>query len=237
MIEIIICDDQKNITTHLSELVQGYIEQWQTPTFLKSFQSGERLIKYLDHAEPKKRIILLDIEMAKLSGLDVAIYIRNTLKDYISEIIFVTGTSGYERELFQVRPSGFIAKPINSTKLFDTLNKVYEQLGMNQPFFSYNQNRVNKSIRLDGILYFESSGRKIKVVTHDYDDWFYEKMTPLRRRLTEYPQFVSCHRSFIVNVKHVTRKEGSNLVMSNGLTISVSANKIASLEQTLLRYF
>lgn len=237
MIEIIICDDQKDITTHLSGLVQDYIKQWKFPTFVKSFQSGERLINYLDHAEPKKRIILLDIELTQVSGLEVALYIRNTLNDYLTEIIFVTGTSGYERELFQVRPSGFIPKPIDSIQLFETLDKVYAQLGINQNFYSYSQHGVDKSIRLDDILYFESSGRKINLITLTHTDWFYDKMSSLKQQLKAYPHFVSCHRSFIVNVKHVSRKDGLNLFMTNGQKIPLSANKVKTLEQTLLRYF
>lgn len=237
MIEILICDDQEIITKQLSQLVQEYTQQHKTSFWVKSYQSGEQLITYLQKEEPMKRIILLDIEMPIMNGLEVAKYIRHDLKDYASEIIFVTGTNGYERNLFQVKPSGFIPKPIKRTQLFETLGRSYQLLETQSPFFNYSQNGIDKSILLDNILYFESHGRKKVIVSQHHNDWFYENMSQLNQRLEEYPQFVHCHRSYIVNVNHVVRIDGSDLVMENKQLISVKPKERARVEHVLLELF
>lgn len=237
MIEILICDDQEIITKQLSQLVQEYTQQHKTSFWVKSYQSGEQLITYLQKEEPMKRIILLDIEMPIMNGLEVAKYIRHDLNDYASEIIFVTGTNGYERNLFQVKPSGFIPKPIKRTQLFETLDRSYQLLETQSPFFNYSQNGIDKSILLDSILYFESHGRKKVIVSQHHTDWFYENMSQLNQRLEEYPQFVHCHRSYIVNVNHVVRIDGSDLVMENKQLISVKPKERARVEHVLMELF
>lgn len=167
MIEILICDDQELITKQLSQLLQEYSLQRKLTFEIKCFYSGEQLITYLQEETPMKRIIRLDIEMSRLNGLDVAKWIRHALDDYRSEIIFVTGTAGYERDLFQVRPSGFIPKPINPTHLFKTLDISHHSLEAHTPFFNYNQNGIEKSVLLDDVLYFESQMRKKVIVSHN----------------------------------------------------------------------
>lgn len=237
MIEILICDDQELITKQLSQLVQEYSLQRKLAFEVKCFYSGEQLITHLQEEKLIKRIILLDIELPRMNGLDVAKWIRHALDDYASEIIFVTGTAGYERDLFQVRPSGFIPKPINPTHLFKTLDISNHSLEMHAPFFNYSQNGTEKSVLLDDVLYFESQGRKKSIVTHNHIDWLYVKMSELRRQLETYPQFVSCHRAYIVNVNHVVRIDGFDLVMANKQLIAVKSDDHQKIEQMKLDLF
>lgn len=237
MIEILVCDDDTMITSHLSQLIENYILMRSAPFNVKTFLSGESLITHLQNTEAKKRIILLDIEMAGMSGLDVAKYLRDVLKDYRSELIFVTATNGYERDLFQVRPSGFISKPVDKTVLFETLDRSYHILGESSDFFSYNQKGLNKSILIDDILYFESSGRKKIIVAQDHTDWFNATMSQLKKDIEIYPQFIQCHRSYIVNVKHLVGRDGSDLIMSNKQLISVKSDIIPKVEHAVFQFF
>lgn len=236
MVEILICDDQEFITECLSKYILDQIIIKNSNVTVKSFLTGESLIEYLQYAQPKKRIILLDIEMIPMDGLSVAKYIRNALNDYTTEIIFVTGTNGYERDLFEVRPSGFISKPINFDALYNTLTRVYNLLNSEHVYFQYSQHGIKKSIRLDDILYFESMNRKIKLVSTNHTDSFYEKMTTLNNRLVDYPHFVSCHRSFTINVNKIIRREGSRLIMTDNKSIPISNNKKDLVEKALLQF-
>lgn len=237
MVEILICDDQEIITKQLSQFIQEDALQRKIPFVIKSYHSGEQLITYLQEEKLIKRIILLDIELPRMNGLDVAKWIRHALDDYASEIIFVTGTAGYERDLFQVRPSGFIPKPINPTHLFKTLDISHHSLEAHTPFLNYSQNGIEKSVLLDDVLYFESQMRKKVIVSHNHIDWFYEKMPQLAQRLEEFPQFVQCHRSYIVNVNHVVRIDGFDLVMANKQLITVKTDDRQKIEQMKLDLF
>lgn len=236
MIEILICDDDGYITKDLSKHILDRISSNNLNASVKSFFSGDSLLNYLQKTIQRKRMILLDIEMKNKDGLTVAKYIRNVLNDYTTEIIFVTGTNGYERALFEVRPSGFITKPINYDYLYSTLNRVYNLLNIEHEYFTYYQHGVEKSIRLNDIVYFESMSRKIELNTVDYTDWFYEKMSSLKHQLITHPQFVLCHRSFIINCKQIKRKDGANLIMTNDSSIPISNKKLKSVEEALIQF-
>lgn len=236
MVEIIICDDQNIVTKNLSKYILDRIIIKKLNISVKSFLTGKNLIQYLTNAPSKKRIILLDIDMIPMNGLSVAKYIRNKLNDYSSEIIFVTGTNGYERDLFGVRPSGFIPKPVDYNYLSNTLSNVYNRINAEISYFHYSQHGIKKSIRVDDIIYFENMNRKIEVVTTNQTDWFYQKMSTLSEQLSEHPQFIVCHRSFLINSMKVVRKNGSNLIMSDNKVIPISRKKLKSVEKSLLNF-
>ncbi|MFR8947319.1 MAG: LytTR family transcriptional regulator DNA-binding domain-containing protein [Blautia obeum] len=55
----------------------------------------------------------------------------------------------------------------------------------------------------------------------------------LRKSLDEY--FVKVHRSYIVNIQHVTSNTVCELVMSNGRVIPVPQKKYAKVREELMR--
>ena len=60
-------------------------------------------------------IALLDIDMPKMNGINLAVKIKSICPD--ASIIFLTGYSDYAYEAFGVHASGYLLKPINREKL------------------------------------------------------------------------------------------------------------------------
>ena len=98
---------------------------------------------------------------------------------------------------------------------------------------------INKEFTssLQNYVIFESQGRKKSIVTHNHIDWLYVKMSELRQQLETYPQFVSSHRAYIVNVNHVVRIDGFDLVMANKQLIAVKSDDRQKIEQMKLDLF
>ena len=79
------------------------------------------------------------------------------------------------------------------------------------------------------INYFESRGRKIKVVTDDEIYEFYEKMDDLYERVKDY-NFLYIHKSYIVNNAHIKHFTAKSVVMGNGEEVPVSRNRRGELK-------
>ena len=78
---VAICEDEGYILEELRRKVEKYMSGKSMPSRIKTFTSGEELLK----AKEKFDIILLDLILPGIHGLEVARQIA-----YISRIIFIT---------------------------------------------------------------------------------------------------------------------------------------------------
>ena len=86
---IAICDDDKNICTQIENTLLEYSEKSMQKIEVLVFFSGEDLIGYINNGN-LFQLIYLDIEMKKMNGVDVGKYIRKILKDYATEIVYIS---------------------------------------------------------------------------------------------------------------------------------------------------
>ncbi len=107
MIKIAICEDEKD----QQELLKAYIEQifkgLSVKYSLDVFNSGEEL---LENYPKDIDIVLLDIQLGEINGMDTARKIR--LLDNKVEIIFITSLIEYALEGYEVRAYRYLIKPV-----------------------------------------------------------------------------------------------------------------------------
>ena len=107
MIKIAICEDEKE----QQELLKSYIDQifdgLSVKYELEIYNLGEEL---LDSYSKDIDILLLDIQMGQINGMDTARKIRE-LDDKV-EIIFITSLIEYVLEGYEVRAYRYLIKPI-----------------------------------------------------------------------------------------------------------------------------
>ena len=75
MYKIGICDDSKLTCTELENMLRDIMQSLRIEAEIEPWYSGESLCKYLE-AGNRFDLIFLDIELLKLSGIDVGNYIR-----------------------------------------------------------------------------------------------------------------------------------------------------------------
>ena len=100
--KIYLCDDEKKILEDMKQMVQ----QCQKNCEVNTYTSGMELVKSLKEAVCD--ILLLDIDMPGLSGMDIAKWLVNLEKKPL--LIFVTSHDELVYESFQYHPFGFIRK-------------------------------------------------------------------------------------------------------------------------------
>jgi DNA-binding response OmpR family regulator len=92
-------------------------------------QDGEEAFEIYE--EEKPHIIITDIEMPKLNGLELAQKIRK--KDKTTPIIIATAftDTSYLMQAVELQLIRYMTKPISSKKLKEALNLVHEHLNLN----------------------------------------------------------------------------------------------------------
>lgn len=87
---------------------------------------GKTALKFLETKSTD--LILLDYEMPELNGVQVLERLRMDDKTSGIPVIFLTGNRDPEKvkEVLSYKPRGYVLKPVDSTKLHETIKKVFE---------------------------------------------------------------------------------------------------------------
>lgn len=183
-------------------------------------------------------LLFLDIVFVteKDNGVKLGNYLRETLENEYSQIVYVSGRDSYAMELFDSRPLNFLIKPLDETKVTKVLDKVIRLQNVGKKIFTWHFSSKEYRIELRKILYFRSEGRKIRIVCNDGEKYFYYgKISGIYRELCN-SQFFSPHKSYVVNYYAVGQWRRNELVMTNGDCIPVSRNKEAEIRRIQFQY-
>lgn len=219
MYRIAICDDDKVICNQIDQIIYEYAQDNKLYIGTEVFYSGEDLCRYLD-IETSFDLILLDIEMAEISGIDVGSEIRKKRNDYNTEIIYITGNKQYTRQLLDLRPLRYIEKPFSRNTIIEALELALRLSDELEGYFHFKVKGSDFRLKFSEILYFESRLRKVLLVAESQTYEFYNSLNELIPKLPTY--FVQIHRSYIINIKKVRAFCGNSVVMENNTEITVS---------------
>ena len=181
-------------------------------------------------------LIFLDIEMQKMSGIELGKLIRNERRDELTKIVYISWNRGYALDLFQVRPLDFIIKPIDPDRVFFNVEKTLELLNRQTQYFMYQSDNVRKKMPVNDILFFESANRLIRMFTVSGVVEFYGKLEEISERLDS-KYFWRIHKSYLINYVHGDKFDYKSVLMNNDreLPISQSQRKtVRELQRNLI---
>lgn len=235
MYHIGICDDGKNICASMEEMVLQYTRKMEIAAEIKVWYTGEGLCDYLKQGGHID-ILFLDIELFHLSGIEVGDYIRNRLEDRNMQIIYISGMPSYAQELFKTQPMDFLIKPIGQAQIDTALSLAVKIIGKNTDKFEFQCGREYFYLPFGEIMYFTSEGRKIRIITRgeaqDREKEFYGKLKDVVEELPQ--EFVSIHKSYVVNREHIARYTYETVEMTDGTVLNISkANRKRVRERIL----
>jgi DNA-binding LytR/AlgR family response regulator len=167
-------------------------------------------------------LILLDIEMPGISGMDFL----NTFKD-IPEVVIISSKKDYAAEAFENNVTDYIVKPVTYERFLKAINKVNNSENSlkvdseNADFiFVRHKNRLQR-VAINEIDYTEANADYVNLVAGEMKYVIHSSMKNIEAKLPS-RQFVRVHRSFIVNLSKVKTVEENTLYMSTkGLTIPI----------------
>lgn len=176
-------------------------------------------------------LILLDIEMPGLSGLDLL----KTMNEKPA-IILVTSKDKYAAEAFEYDVIDYIVKPPTYVRFLKAVNKVSEALKGNVTVSSDNfifAKVDSRLIKIDTsyINYIEANGDYVNISTIEKNITVYSTMKALEDKIKN-NNFVRVHRSYIVNIKNITDIEDNNLLVNKKI-IPIGASYKTSLMKRL----
>lgn len=213
MIKIGICDDFVSDRKELLELIERYFAEDSRKIEIVEYNSGEDFFQ-----SDEVDILFLDIEMARMSGIDV----KNKLQkeQMRTRIIFTTSHDEMMEEAFGKQVFGFLRKPIKYEKLREKLELVLEDMDEEYQLI-FSGLGEEHCISKREILYIKANGKYSDLISEKGERYFSDKSIGEWREELETRDFFLCHKSYLVNLYHI-RQIKDEIILLSGEHVPVS---------------
>ncbi len=204
--DCIIVDDEeisRNIITH-------FVEQTDGLNLLKICSNAVEAMNFLQKSQVD--VILLDIEMPGMSGLELIKSIP--LKP---AIIFITSKAEHAVEAFEYSVTDYLVKPVSYSRFLKALTKVKKQPVIitnegNNDLYVKTDSKIIKIILKD-LLYVEALADYVILQTLSHKHIVHSTMKGIEKRLSD-AEFMRIHRSYIINVEKIESIEDLSVVIN-----------------------
>lgn len=227
----IVEDMDENIAV-LQNYLERYGQEHHTAIQHSSFKDG---MDFIAGYCPVWDLILLDIEMPLLNGMDTARQIRKADPDVL--IIFITALTQYAIEGYSVRALDYVLKPVQYYAFAAKMDQVCEILSARQQkplFVSSREGQVK--LLPEQIFYVEVQDHTL--CYHTKQQLLHttgtQSLGKLAQELAD-SGFARCHQAYLVNLRYVTRYDRSTVVLGEE-TLPMSRTYYKNFVQSLLDY-
>ena len=171
-------------------------------------------------------LMLLDIEMPEISGIDFIKTLKNP-----PLIIFTTAYPQFAIESYEYNSIDYLLKPISFERFMKAINKA-TSLIKNTGTEKASSINSPKADAGDNIIFVKSEGKLIKINLADV--WMIEglkdyvifriedgktivhsTMKSIEEQLLQMTNFIRIHKSYIINIKFVTEVWGNSVKIKN----------------------
>jgi DNA-binding LytR/AlgR family response regulator len=215
--------------------LQEYLDRYQTDrgvTFeISCFVDG---LEIAEDYRPIYNIILMDIEMPGLNGMDTARRIRELDETVI--LIFITNMAKYAIRGYEVGALDFMLKPVSYFAFSLKLDKALMQLRTReQTSILISTEEGMRKILTGEITYFEVRDHRLSIHTTTGVYTVLGSLADMEKRL-DGQGFVRCNKGYLVNLRHVTLIK-ANSVLIGGDELLISRRRKESFLSAVTDYY
>lgn len=208
---IAICENERLFSEDGKNKCREYMEERSISGEIYEFSSGEDFLAF----EGEFDILLLDIEMSEVSGIQVKKELESRRSS--TAIIFLTSHTEYMSDAFGKQVFKFLNKPLEKEELFEALDRIIKEIF--NDFVIELENEKIPFLRGKSILYIKAEDKYTVVQTMEDQFLVRKTMKEWETRLKGY-DFFRAHKSFIVNMAYI-KKIGVDLILEDGTNINL----------------
>lgn len=242
MLKIVVVDDEIDALEVLEWKLKRYVPNIE----ITLCSSPKEAIVIVEELKPD--LLFLDIQMPEMDGFTFL----DNLKYRNFQLIFTTAFNEFAIKAIKVNAMDYLLKPIDKIELIEAVEKA--RIAVDKNNFSTNIQKLLDTVQTqptkvnvsaDGKIYLLEPDEVVMLQSDKSYTTIYlkcEKKILVSKTLKEvekkfsFDSFYRVHNSYLVNLNHVKeyfKKMGGELILTNGLTASVSRNKKTELLEKL----
>ena len=226
---VAIVDDEQDQIIKLNSMINTWGSRNGYACEVRSFSSAEAFL-FASEDDKAYDILLLDVEMKGISGIELAKRIR--ADNNRAEIVFITSHFEFVGEGYEVDALHYLVKPISETKLMEVLSKAAARLSVEPPYVVITCEGETVKLYESDILYIESFLHYLAIHTKDREYRIKESMASFEAKLTD--DFFRVHRSYLVSLKAITRISRTSVTVDGKIEIPVARGKYDDINRAFI---
>lgn len=227
---VAIVDDMAIERQILCNLLNQYKINEQQMIKITEFDSGSKLLN--NYIPGNYDVVFMDIFLNNENGVDCALKLRQIDKNL--NLIFLTTSSEFGVKSYDVRATDYIIKPATLDTLSRALSYCKVSKPQNVPSITVTTKNQSLEIILDRILYADYQNRSACIHLNDCLISVSGSFSELSDKLCAYPEFMSCFKGIVVNLKEVKELNSDFLILKNGDRLPVSRRLQRQVQQQRL---
>ena len=220
MTRIAIVEDSPEYAKALNEYCLRYAEEKGKQFHVDVYQNG---LDFVSAETGDYDIIMLDIKMPYMNGLQTAQKIRETNANVC--IVFITSMQQYAIHGYAVQAADFIVKPVQYNVFSFKMDRIVSIAERSRrQTIVIKTNKAMKRLDVADIIYIETQLHKVIYHTKEevYETWGSMKSTCAQLPASE---FALCNSCYLVNLRHVEEINSASAILTGGVELPISRMK------------
>lgn len=227
---IAIVEDDAGYVQELKEYLIRMEKELNRDIEVFSYSNG---LTFLKDFKGQFDILLLDISMPYLDGMETARRVRETDREVL--ILFITNLAQYAIKGYEVDALDYIVKPVNYFTFSQRMMRAISRLSDREAsYLAINQKSGVRKLDVRSIYYVESLNHNLTFHTREGDFTMFGSLKDMEERLEKH-HFIRCNRGYLVSLRHVDRIEDGCAVVQ-GTPLLISRNRRNSFLEALAHY-
>lgn len=225
--KILICDDEPQMLSNIAKKVSECLPD----SNVRVFSSGLELLHCLETESCD--ILLLDIDMPDITGLEIARRLAPGEKRPL--LLFVTSHDELVYDSFQYHPFAFIRKSYFDMEIMTALSDCLQELEHREKRFCFRREGSRVCLFLSDIMYFEAEGNYLKLFSKTGQYRFRSTIISVENTLTNCG-FIRIHKGFLVNQAAVRIFGPEKVELFDGTMLPIGKSYTKTAKGHFLRY-
>lgn len=209
MLNAIVIDDDKLINTAL----EVFLEKVDHIQCLGTYTDPLEAVSAFK-GEDEIHVLFLDVEFPDITGIE---FLSNIPEH--TQVVLMSSNQDYAVEAFNFDVADFLLKPISLARFLKACEKVSS--GFEKDISVQDQKHLfvkdkSQLVKLDlaDVSIIQALGDYVTLQTHKKKYVVHSSMKSIESKIPE-EDFIRIHRSYIVNLNHITSMEDSTLVVAD----------------------
>ena len=235
MLRIAICDDDKNVADSHADVVRACLSRTGIAGEVQTYVDGKNLLCDVLDDHFHYDLILLDIEMPQISGMDLARQLRPALPNV--KMIFITSHVEYAIDAYELSIFRYVPKQELEKRLPGAITDALTLLSLEEGrVYTIQTNSRLERIPYRDVLYISKDGKNALITTEN-------GTSPVRKSLQKVfdeldaEEFLFIDRGCIVNLIHVMQIRDASAVLKDGTCLPVSRSHLQDVKEKINEYW
>ncbi|MBO5104399.1 MAG: response regulator transcription factor [Ruminococcus sp.] len=232
--DIVICDDSESDALSAKDVIKQTVQELHMKADFYCYSNATDVERKLLIKNEPSDILILDIDMPEVSGLELAEKLRSVNKDLI--IIFLSNHEEFVFKAIEFQPFRYIRKIYLNNEMplaIRSAAKVIEAKKDKQIIL--NTDNGEMKVMISEIMYFETEKRKIAVHLQNNKKMIINKTISEVQKMINKENFIMIHRCCVVNADYIKNISNGIVTLDNSEKLIVSRPRCKTVKQQLLK--